>query len=206
MASDTKERILEAALEMFSQNGYAGTNIRELSASLGLVKSGVYKHYESKEAIWNALLDRMIAYYAEQFGSPEHLPPVPDSPEGLVTMTMRMVNLTVHDEKIIMTRKVLTLEQFRDERARELATKHFLTGLTEIFTQVFAGMMDKGLVKRDDPAMLAFSYTAPISALIHLCDREPEKTEDAIRKIEAFSRHFIKSYGMADHAKEYAKT
>ena len=59
MASDTKERILEAALEMFSQNGYAGTNIRELSASLGLVKSGVYKHYESKEAIWNALLDQI---------------------------------------------------------------------------------------------------------------------------------------------------
>ena len=41
MANDTKERILAAALEMFSQNGYAGTNIRELSASLGLVKSGV---------------------------------------------------------------------------------------------------------------------------------------------------------------------
>ena len=51
MANDTKERILAAALEMFSKNGYAGTNIRELSASLGLVKSGIYKHYESKEAI-----------------------------------------------------------------------------------------------------------------------------------------------------------
>ena len=177
MANDTKERILEAALEMFSQNGYAGTNIRELSASLGLVKSGVYKHYESKEAIWNALLDEMIAYYGEHFGSPEHLPPVPDSPEGLVTMTMQMVNFTVHDERIIMTRKVLTLEQFRDGRARELATKHFLTGLTEMFTQVFTGMMDKGLLRRDDPAMLAFAYTTPISALIHLCDREPEKTE-----------------------------
>ena len=196
MASDTKERILEAALEMFSQNGYAGTNIRELSASLGLVKSGVYKHYESKEAIWNALLDEMIAYYAEHFGSPEHLPPVPDSPEGLVDMTMRMVNFTVHDERIIMTRKVLTLEQFRDGRARELATKHFLTGLTEIFTHIFAGMMDKGSLRRDDPAMLAFAYTTPISALIHLCDREPEKTEDAIRKIEAFSRHFITTYGV----------
>ena len=59
MANNTKERILAAALEMFSQNGYAGTNIRELSASLGLVKSGVYKHFESKEAIWNALLDEM---------------------------------------------------------------------------------------------------------------------------------------------------
>ena len=85
MANVTKERILEAALQMFSQNGYAGTNIRELSASLGLVKSGVYKHYESKEAIWNALLDRMIAYYGERFGSPEHLPPVPETAEELVS-------------------------------------------------------------------------------------------------------------------------
>ena len=38
MANDTKERILDAALEMFSQNGYAGINIRELSASLGFSK------------------------------------------------------------------------------------------------------------------------------------------------------------------------
>ena len=195
MAGDTKERILEAALEMFSQNGYAGTNIRELSASLGLVKSGVYKHYESKEAIWNALLDQMIAYYADHFGSADHLPPVPDSLEELTRLTMHMVNITVHDEKIIMTRKVLTLEQYRDVRARELATKHFLTGLTEMFTRIFTGMMDKGLIRRDDPAMLAFAYTSPISALIHLCDREPDKTEDAIRKIEAFSRHFITVYG-----------
>ena len=195
MASDTKERILEAALLMFSQNGYAGTNIRELSASLGLVKSGVYKHFESKEAIWNALLDQMITYYADHFGSAEHLPPVPDSPEGLVTMTMQMVNFTVHDEKVIMTRKVLTLEQYRDGRARDLATKHFLTGLTEMFTQVFTGMMDKGLLRRDDPKMLAFTYITPISALIHLCDREPEKTEAALAKVEAFSRHFIRVYG-----------
>lgn len=198
MASDTKERILEAALEMFSQKGYAGTNIRELSASLGLVKSGVYKHYESKEAIWDALLDEMIAYYGEHFGSSEHLPPVPDSQEGLVTMTMQMVNFTVHDERIIMTRKVLTLEQFRDNRARELATKHFLTGLTEIFTHIFAGMMDKGSIRRDDPAMLAFAYTTPISALIHLCDREPDKVDEALAKVEAFSRHFIRVYGQED--------
>ena len=196
MANDTKERILAAALELFSQNGYAGTNIRELSASLGLVKSGVYKHYESKEAIWNALLDQMIAYYSEHFGSAEHLPPAPDSLEGLVDMTMQMVNITAHDEKIIMTRKVLTLEQFRDDRARELATKHFLTGLTDMFSHVFTGMMGKGLLRQDNPKMLAFAYTAPISALIHLCDREPEKTEDAIRKIELFSRHFLATYGV----------
>ena len=99
MGKDTRERILMAALEQFSQNGYAGTNIRELTASLGLAKSSMYKHFESKEDIWNSLLDEMIAYYGDRFGSPEKLPPVPDSLEGLVTMTMQMVNFTVHDEK-----------------------------------------------------------------------------------------------------------
>ena len=195
MAKDTKGRILNAALEMFSQKGYEETNIRELSASIGLVKSGIYKHYESKEEIWNALLDRMIAYYGERFGSPEHLPPVPDSPEEFIAMTMRMADLTIHDEQIVKTRKVLTLEQFRDGRARELATKHFLTGLTEMFTHIFSGMMEKGLIRRDDPAMLAFAYATPVSALIHLCDREPEKTEEAMEQIETFAGYFIRTHG-----------
>lgn len=195
MAKDTKERILTAALEMFAQNGYAGTNLRELAASLGMGKSSLYRHFASKEEIWNTLLDTMIAYYGERFGSPEHLPPVPESPEGLVAMTMRMATFTVQDEKIVLTRKVLTIEQFRDERARELASKHFLTGLTEMFTPIFAAMMDKGLFRQGDPRMLAFAYTAPISALIRLCDREPEKTGEAMAQIEAFSRHFVKTYG-----------
>ncbi len=192
MAKDTKERILAAALELFSQNGYEGTNVRELTASLGLGKSSLYRHFESKGDIWNSLLDEMVAYYDARFGAPERRPPVPDSPEGLVTMTMQMVDFTIHDENVIKTRKLLTIEQFRDERARELATKHFLTGLKDMFTPLFAGMMDKGLLRRDNPAMLAFAYTAPISALIRLCDREPEKTDEAIAQIEAFSRHFLR--------------
>ena len=181
---------------MFSKYGYDGTNIRDLSASLGLVKSGIYKHFESKEAIWNALLDKMIVYYAERFGSRENMPPVPDTLDGLVEMTMKMADITIHDEKIVMTRKLLTIEQFRDDRARELATKHFLTGLKEMFTYIFEGMMNNGLLRRDDPEMLAFAYTTPISALIHLCDRETEKTDDALAQIKAFSEHFVRVYGL----------
>ena len=125
MAKDTKDRILAAALELFSRSGYAGINIRVLTASLGMVKSSIYKHFENKEDIWNALLDEMIACYDARFGSPEHLPPVPDSLDGLVEMTMRLVDFTVHDEKVVMTRKLLTIEQFRDDRARDLATRLF---------------------------------------------------------------------------------
>ena len=69
-----------------------------------------------------------------------------------------------------------------------------LTAALEMFTHIFAGRMDKGLILRDNPAMLAFAYTTPISALIRLCDGEPEKTEEAIAQIEKFSRHFVTLY------------
>lgn len=109
-------------------------------------------------------------------------------------MTMGMIRFTVHDPQIILTRKLLLTEQFHDARVRRLATKHFLEGTASIFARIFGDMMEKGLLQREDPAMLAFSYTAPISALIHLCDREPDRCEEALQRIEAFARHFITAH------------
>ena len=196
MEHNTKEKILDAALVNFAENGYRGTNLRDLAAGLGLSKSALYKHYTSKEDIWNAVLDRMEAYYAARFGSPENIPPVPKTCEELCALTMQMLDFTMHDRRVVLTRQLLLTEQFRDERARRLASLHFLTGTKDIFTKLFAAMMDNGVLKRGDAEMLAFAYTAPITALLHLCDREPEN-EAAIRnKIEAFVRHFIGTYGI----------
>ena len=194
MENTTKEKILDAALVSFAENGYKGTNLRDLAAGMGLSKSALYKHYASKEDIWNAMFDRMEAYYSERFGSPEHLPEAPGSCEELLAMTMRMLDFTIHDPKVILIRRLLLTEQFRDERARRFATLHFLTGTKEIYAHVFAGMMERGLLKKDDPEMLAFAYTAPITALIHYCDREPEKEPEILQQVETFVRHFIKMY------------
>lgn len=204
MAKDTRERILASALELFSQNGYTGTNIRELTASLGLVKSSMYKHFESKEEIWNSLLDELAACYDEDFASPERMSPVPDSPEKMVAMTMRLADLTIRNEKMAKARRLLMIEQFRDERAGELAAKYFFSGFRKLFTPIFQGLMDKGLLRCSDPEMTAFAYTAPISELILLCDREPEKTAETMAQIEAFSRHFMRVYGVMDNEKQHA--
>ena len=189
----TKDRILNMALTMFAENGYKGTNLRDLAAALGLSKSALYKHYESKEAIWNALLDKMIAYYEQRFGSPEHLPPIPSSVEELLALTMRMIRFTVYDPQIILTRKLLLTEQFHDPRACRMATKYFMESNAGIYTRVFAGMMDAGLLPREEPRMMAFAYTAPISTLVHLCDRIPDRREEVLQQIESFSRYFFTS-------------
>ena len=195
MENTTREKILDAALVSFAENGYKGTNLRDLAAGMGLSKSALYRHYKSKEDIWNAVIDQMEDYYVSRFGSPEKMPPAPKSCEELLDLTMQMLDFTMHDKRVILTRQLLLTEQFRDERARRLATMHFLTGTRDIFTKLFAAMMDHGVLKRGDAEMLAFAYTAPITALLHLCDREPENEAEIRSKIEAFVRHFIGTYG-----------
>ena len=198
MSNDTKERILKAALEIFSRDGYVGANLKDIAEAAGVVKSGFYRHYASKKELWNAVLDEMERYYAERFGSPENPPAVPQSTGELKSLTLQMLAFTMHDEKIIMTRKILLTEQFRDARVCALATKHFGAGLEALFTKIFAGMMENGSLKRGDSAMLAFAYSAPISSLVQLCDRQPEAYEETMEKIEAFIEHFISTYGMQD--------
>ena len=195
MGNTTKEKILDAALVYFAGNGYKGTNLRDFAAGIGLSKSALYRHYESKEAIWNALLDRMESYYAERFGSAEHLPEIPKSCDEFFSLTMHMVGFTIHDEKIILTRKLLLTEQFHDDRVNKLATKHFMNGTKEIYKGIFKKMIENDLFKQEDPDMLAFSFTAPITSLIHYCDREPEKESEIMRQIDEFVKHFIKPYG-----------
>ena len=194
MENTTKNRILDEALILFAEKGYKGANLRDLAARLDLSKSALYKHYNSKEDIWNSLLDKMELYYAERFGSESNLPPQPKSCEELLHISMRMVHFTVKDPQIILTRKLLLTEQFHDERVKAMATKYFLTGTKGIYARIFEQMMADGLLQAGDPEMLSFAYTAPISSLIHLCDRKPERQEEIFAEMEAFINHFISTY------------
>ena len=194
MGKDTKVRILDEALVSFVKNGYKGTNLRDFAAGMGLSKSALYSHFKSKEAIWDALIDRMQNYYNENFGTAQHLEKIPKSYDEFYNLVMEMVNFTIHDEKIILTRKLLLTEQFHDERVKKLATEHFMNDTKAIFKKIFTQMTENGLLIKDDPDMLAFVFTSPITTLIHYCDREPENEPMIMRQIEAFVKHFIEIY------------
>lgn len=197
MAKTTKERILDAALEMFAENGYAGTNMCDLAQSVGLTKSALYKHFQSKEDIWNSLLDEVQIHYSQGFGGAAASLEELESCEELEGVALALFDFTVHDRMIILARKILLTEQFRNERARELAGKYFLGKMEQVFEGVFGAMMDKGLMKRVDPSILAFSFVTPIGALVQLCDREPEHVDWAFDRLRAFLAQFLGEYGIA---------
>lgn len=184
-----KDEILNAALTVFSGKGYEGALLRDISASLGITKPALYKHYESKEALWNAMIDYVERYYSEHIGSVSGIP-IPNDWDEFRELSLRQINFTLHDETVKRVRKLLMVEQYRNDRMSALATKHFITDIEARYTKIFVGMIKKGVLKSADPDLLAFQYTAPVTVLIHLCDREPDRETEIMKKIEAHIKQF----------------
>lgn len=194
MENSTKTRILEEALVCFAENGYKGTNLRDLADKLNLSKSALYRHFASKEDMWNAVIDMMIDYYEESMNSAKNGGAIPKTCDELSAMTMNMLDFTMHDRKVILTRRLLLTEQFRDKRACELATMYFFTRTKDTYSKIFEQMMKDGILKKYDSEILAIEYTTPITSMIHICDREPEIEPEIIQQIEAYVKHFISVY------------
>ena len=190
----TKEKILDAALTLFAENGYDGTSVEQIANKVGIKAPSLYKHYKGKEDILNALIDSAEMRYEEMFGSETNIGKVPQSREEFIQVTMGRIAFTIQDPVIRKTRMLLVQEQFRDERISEVTSRHQLDGIQRMFAKIIEGMMDKGMVKKDDPTLLAIELTAPAVLWIAQADRQPQYEGEVMGNIEKHMRHFCDVY------------
>ena len=61
--SNTKERILLASASLFARDGYFGVSVKDIANAVGIKPASLYNHYESKEALWKAVLERIQELY-----------------------------------------------------------------------------------------------------------------------------------------------
>ena len=128
----TKEKILDAALTLFAENGYDGTSVEQIANIVGIKAPSLYKHYKGKEDILNALIDSEEERYEVMFGSEKNIGKVPQSREEFIKVTMEKISFTMRDPIIRKTRMLLVQEQFRNERISEATTRHQLDGIQRI--------------------------------------------------------------------------
>ena len=190
----TKDRILEEALTLFSENGYDGTGVEQIAEKVGVKAPSLYKHFRGKEDIMNALIDNAEARYEEYFGSERHIGKLPENREEFIAVTMDRILFTMRDTMIRRIRKFLVQEQFRNERLAAVTTRHQLEGVQKMYTRILAGMMEKGLFIKDDPELLANELASPVVLLIAQADRQPQLEREITQSIERHIRHFCDVY------------
>lgn len=192
----TKERILDSALTLFAEKGYDGVGVDSIAEKAGIKGPSLYKHFKGKEEILDTLISRVENYYEMNFGSALHPGRIPSSMDDFIDISLKRIQFTLHDEAIKKTRRILTMEQFRSERIARLATRYNLENIQGMYCKIFQGMMDAGMMRRVNPEMLSVSFVAPITLLIQMCDREPEREQEAMEFIRAYLKYFVEEYAL----------
>ena len=120
----TKQGILDAALELFSVQGYEATSISQLAEAVGIRKASLYSHFENKQAILDALIQTTIGEYEKHsiFANADWDDPAFTKDKEYMTaemaaqMFLGQIRYILHDPKISRARKCSPLSSSRIRR------------------------------------------------------------------------------------------
>lgn len=199
---NTKQEILEASLELFSVQGFEATSVSQIAGAVGIRKASLYSHFESKQAILDALVKDILEQYAahsifartdwENPADTEGKPVL--TPDAAVQMIQGQIRYILHDSHISKARKMLVIEQFQNPELAKLQTKQNYTDVMQYFTGLIKHLIRQGVLTEDDPGIMAAQLCLPISEWINLCDREPEREQEVMELVEKHIRQFFKVY------------
>lgn len=153
--SETKENILIVALHLFAREGYEAVSVSRISSELGMTKGALYRHYQSKRDIFDHIVKRMEqgdSEQAENCDMPEE--EKQSMPETYETVTMEkiveysksMFAYWTENDFAASFRKMLTLEQFRNEEMQSLYQQYLAAGPVGYVKDLFEsiGIADAG--------------------------------------------------------------
>ena len=196
---NTKQEILEAALDLFSVQGFEATSISQIAGAVGIRKASLYSHFESKQAILDALVQEVLKQYEKHslFARADWEKDVGDlplTPDTAVQMIKGQISFILHDPAISRARKMLVIEQFRNPELAKLQTKQNYSDVMRYFTGLVKYLIQSGVLTEEDSEIMAVHLCLPISVWINLCDREPERESEVMELVEKHIRQFFRLY------------
>lgn len=200
---DTKSKILNKALELFSENGYDSVSVGEIAKAVGIKAPSLYNHYPSKQAIFDAIVEETAAKYEKDTdkidihvqNSQQDVPVFSEiSEDELVRRVRQLFCYSLHDEKIARFRRMMTIEQFRSPELARLYTERYVNRVIAYHAGIFRSLIAAGELENENPDTLALMYVSPVITLIAVCDRQPEKEAECLEKLDAHVRLFFRSF------------
>lgn len=165
MMSDTKQKILDVSLDLFSQKGFSAVSIRDICAKVMIKESSVYYHFKNKQAIFDELLHHFEQVATDMMARLE---------QSLSAQSYSMENpfyKTVCDtffESYFMDEfcnkmmRLLLIEQFGNSEVQKIYDCWMFKKPLEFQSKVFYTLMGIGIIQKTDSEYLAVKYYAPI--------------------------------------------
>ena len=154
-----KDKIIQAAIELFTQKGYAAVTMREIAAQVSIKAASIYNHYSGKEA----LLDEIV----ERFRAGLHSEIYPRFDSGSSLDIHRFIQNVVSSNQQFfaspqMARigSIILREQFTNAKVRRMLLDELIIGPRNAFIRYFSQLMAEGKMVKADPEFAAREFHA----------------------------------------------
>lgn len=203
--TDTKERILTAALNLFAKDGYEAVSVSNIADRLGITKGALYRHYKNKRDIFDSIVERMYEIDAKrsvQYNVPKDtyetdaLSYKNVSWDSIKQFTVAQFVFWTEDSFASDFRKMLMLEQYRNKEIAELYANCITVGPLSYMEDIFREMIANGVIKNGNSKLLALEFYSPLYFLINASDGSADK-----KALNLLNRH-IEEFKNKNTAKE----
>ena len=163
--NDTKQRILNVSLELFSQSGFSAVSIRDICGLVQIRESSVYYYFKNKQAIFDELLrlfeeksnDMMCqldtALAEKPFSAEENF---------YQTVCDTFFDGYLMDSFCNKVMRLLLIEQFSSSVIQKVYDRWMFTEPLSFQSKVFAALIQMGVIRGKGSDYLAVKYYAPI--------------------------------------------
>jgi AcrR family transcriptional regulator len=155
------DEVLDAALELFVEKGFAQTRVEDIAARAGLSKGAVYLYFPSKEAILEGLVRRAIVPIANSaLGFLENFT---GDPRIVITTVMKMIAGRLHDPKLVAIPRLLIREMIHFPEFAQMYRREVLDRVIPKVAQLIRNGVAEGYFRPVDPELTIRSIIGPIA-------------------------------------------
>ena len=198
---DTKQKILEKALELFSTQGYDAVSVGQIAKAVGIKAPSLYNHFTGKQAIFDAIVESTAAQYeadTDQISihvqnAAQDIPVFTEiTADALFEKVRQIFEYSLHNDTISRFRRMMTIEQFRSPELAALYSRRYVERVLAYHAGIFRALIAAGEIAAEDPDTLAMLYVSPVLTLIGICDRQPERESECLEKLRKHVQLFFR--------------
>ncbi len=194
-ARDTRRELLEASLELFAEQGYFATSLRDIGRAVGIRESAIYHHFAGKEALFEAAL--FESDDGERFGPPA-TPPLPSGPidRAAVQQLLERFVLAALDKFVTLRERkrfrIMLTEGVRLAQSGKMNYFEKMAPMRQPMIDFVAQLMDAGVLARRDPQLAGMLLMAPLLLWRQLLEVLPE--HEFVQHPHRYGRQVVENY------------
>lgn len=160
MKTQTKDKIFDAALDLFSKKGYDSVSVRTIASEVGIKESSIYNHYSSKKDILMSILNYFEEYFKGNPLDDENIRKLlEENPEEFYHQGSELFKQQIFEEKILKIMKLIFVQMYQIDEVKEFFLREILGGSTDFWSDVFEILIQKNVIGSDcNPNKLAEMY------------------------------------------------